>query len=144
MSKAQVRSAVEATNKTGPLVSSFESRDEGRNFTFQQRRETLLVLMRATRSSSTVLKTLAADNIQHLFQDFPDLEEQAINAIYDLCEDQDQEVRVEASGKDVCQSQFGQIRIQGYKAISRISSIERRLVKRNADVLLQLLQSGEK
>jgi hypothetical protein len=38
------------------------------------------------------LKILAAGDIKYFFKDFPDLEETAINAIYDLCEDQDSEV----------------------------------------------------
>lgn len=65
----------------------------GLYLTSMQRKETLGVLMRATRSASSALKSLAAENIQYFLQDFPDLEEQAINAVYDLCEDQDQQVR---------------------------------------------------
>ncbi|KAF6761162.1 apoptosis inhibitory protein 5-domain-containing protein [Ephemerocybe angulata] len=107
--EAQVHLAKINPNKTGVL-----------------RKETLTVLIRTTHSASTTLKILAAKNIQFFFKDFPELEEQAINAVYDLCEDQDSEVRIE-----------------GYKAITRISRAERRLVKRNADVLLQLLQSDE-
>jgi hypothetical protein len=34
------------------------------------------------------LKILAAQNIRFFFTDFPELEEAAINAVYDLCEDQ--------------------------------------------------------
>ncbi len=40
------------------------------------------------------LKILAAKNIPGLFNDFPDLEEAAINAVYDLCDDQSAIVRV--------------------------------------------------
>jgi len=37
---------------------------------------------------------MAAINIAKFFKAFPDLEEDAINAVYDLCEDQDPNVRV--------------------------------------------------
>jgi hypothetical protein len=45
-----------------------------------------------SRSPHASLKRLAAVNIVKFFKAFPDLEEEAINAIYDLCEDQDQNV----------------------------------------------------
>lgn len=35
-----------------------------------------------------------------------------------------------------------QVRIEGYTAITQVSRAENKWVKRNADVLLQLLQSG--
>lgn len=40
-------------------------------------------------------------------------------------------------------SSGSQVRIQGYNAITEVSKVESKWVKRNADVLLQLLQSGE-
>ncbi|KXN90634.1 Apoptosis inhibitor 5-A [Leucoagaricus sp. SymC.cos] len=58
--------------------------------------------------------------------DFPDLEETAVDAIYDLCEDPSPKVRAE-----------------GYLAITQVSRIQSRWIKRNADVLVQLLQSEE-
>jgi len=45
-------------------------------------------LIQATHSSSPQVKIYAANSIADFFQDFPDLEEDAINAVYDLCEDQ--------------------------------------------------------
>lgn len=33
------------------------------------------------------------EKVKEFFDDFPDLQEEAINAVYDLCEDQDQSVR---------------------------------------------------
>ncbi len=45
-------------------------------------------------SPHTSLKRMAAINIAKFFKAFPDLEEDAINAVYDLCEDQDPNVRV--------------------------------------------------
>ncbi|EAU91640.2 hypothetical protein CC1G_09322 [Coprinopsis cinerea okayama7 len=90
------------------------------------RRNTLQRLMVLSQSPHPELKILAAQNIPIYFSDDPEQGEQAINAIYDLCEDQS-----------------SQVRIEGYKAISEISRLDNRLLKRNADVLLQLLQSDE-
>lgn len=53
-----------------------------------QRRDTLSRLIDLTHSSHPTLKSLAAANIQNYFTNFPDLEDAAIDAIYDLCEDQ--------------------------------------------------------
>jgi hypothetical protein len=43
------------------------------------------------------VKVLAAGGIRPFFNDFPELEEAAINAVYDLCEDQDPKVVVFAT-----------------------------------------------
>jgi Apoptosis inhibitory protein 5 (API5) len=59
---------------------------------FDQRRNALRQLIDSTHSRHSSLKILAAGEIRHFFKDFPDLEEEAINAIYDLCEDQDSQV----------------------------------------------------
>lgn len=53
-----------------------------------QRRETLNRLIGLTHSHHSTLKCFAAGHIRLFFKDFPDLEEEAINAVYDLCEDQ--------------------------------------------------------
>ncbi|KAF9258846.1 hypothetical protein L218DRAFT_876210 [Marasmius fiardii PR-910] len=90
------------------------------------RRNALQQLIEATRSPHPQVKTFAARNMAELFQYFPELEEEAINAIYDLCEDQD-----------------SQVRIEGYTTLSTLSKAENKWVKRNADVLVQLLQSDE-
>ncbi|KAI6010504.1 apoptosis inhibitory protein 5-domain-containing protein [Pisolithus marmoratus] len=71
-------------------------------------------------------KSYAAGQIPRFFNDFPDLEEEAINAVYDLCEDHDSKVRID-----------------GYNAVTQVSYAQHRWVKRNADVLVQLLQSDE-
>ncbi|KAF4599127.1 hypothetical protein EYR40_006216 [Pleurotus pulmonarius] len=97
------------------------------NKTGNMRRDTLTRLISPTQSMQPAsLKILAADGIQYLFKDFPDLEERSINAVYDLCEDQSPMVRIE-----------------GYKALAHMSRAQPKWVKRNADVLLQLLQSDE-
>ncbi|KAJ7252107.1 hypothetical protein B0H12DRAFT_624426 [Mycena haematopus] len=83
-------------------------------------------LIELTHTQKTSLKILAAKNIPYLFNDFPDEEETAINAVYDLCEDQEKSVRKE-----------------GYHAITAVSKVANKWVKRNTDVLLQLLQSDE-
>ncbi|KAJ7162251.1 hypothetical protein C8R46DRAFT_1353235 [Mycena filopes] len=90
------------------------------------RRKTLNKLIDLTHTSHTALKILAAKGIPDLFNDFPDEEEAAINAVYDLCEDQSPTVRME-----------------GYVAITAISRAANKWVKRNTDVLLQLLQSDD-
>jgi hypothetical protein len=57
-----------------------------------QRRDALVHALRLSHSPHAPLKRLAAVNIAKFFKAFPDIEEDAINAIYDLCEDQDQNV----------------------------------------------------
>ncbi|KAI4519247.1 hypothetical protein K525DRAFT_280197 [Schizophyllum commune Loenen D] len=80
-------------------------------------------LIELTRIGAPPLKIVAAQQISRFLDDFPDLEEDAINAVYDLCEDSLTEVRVE-----------------GYKAIVSVSRANRKWLKRNVDVLVQLLQ----
>ncbi|KAI0047912.1 hypothetical protein FA95DRAFT_1491717 [Auriscalpium vulgare] len=89
------------------------------------RKNALLRLIELAHSPHSALKKLAANNLTKFFKDFPDRDEDAINAVYDLCEDQDP-----------------QIRIDGYKAIVQMSKEQPKWVKRNADVLVQLLQSA--
>ncbi|KAJ7580378.1 hypothetical protein C8J56DRAFT_896384 [Mycena floridula] len=81
------------------------------------RRDALTRLIALTNSDSSSLKIVAADNIQRFFSHFPDLES-AINA-----------------------TTF--VQIQDYGAITQLSKMEKRWVKRNPDVLLQLLQSDK-
>ncbi|RDB16769.1 Apoptosis inhibitor 5 [Hypsizygus marmoreus] len=90
------------------------------------RRDTLKRLIELTHSSNPSLRILVAQNIRFFFNDFPELEEQAINAVYDLCEDQSANVRIE-----------------GYNAVTQVSNADIKWVKRNTDVLVQLLQSHE-
>ncbi|KAI6166034.1 apoptosis inhibitory protein 5-domain-containing protein [Pisolithus thermaeus] len=92
------------------------------------RRGAFLELIQLVHSPQTSpqSKSYAAGQIPRFFNDFPDLEEEAINAVYDLCEDQD-----------------SKIRIDGYNAVTQVSYAQRKWVKRNADVLVQLLQSDE-
>ena len=61
-----------------------------------QRRDALQHAIELSHSSYASLKRLAAVNVAKFFKAFPDLEEDAINAIYDLCEDQDQNVHTMA------------------------------------------------
>lgn len=105
------------------LVESAE-REQDRGS--ELRRDALTKLIEVAHSSNSQLKCYAANHIRYFFNDFPDLEEDAINVVYDLCEDQDSRVRIE-----------------GYRAISSVSSVENKWVKRNSDVLVQLLQSDE-
>lgn len=57
-----------------------------------QRREAFQELITLTHSNHPSLKSYAAGYIHVFFNDFPDLEEDAINAVYDLCEDHDSKV----------------------------------------------------
>ena len=58
-----------------------------------QRKHALSHAIKLAHSPHTSLKRMAAINIAKFFKAFPDLEEDAINAVYDLCEDQDPNVR---------------------------------------------------
>ena len=57
---------------------------------------------------------------------FTSLQEDAVDAVYDLCEDVDQTVRM-----------------TGYRTFEQISRKVTAWVKRNTDVLIQLLQVGQ-
>lgn len=110
-----------------------------------QRREAFQELIALTHSSYSLLKSYAAGHIHVFFNDFPDLEEDAINAVYDLCEDQDSKVGGTRTWQGLnCDSCLSpQVRMDGYHAVTQVSSIQHKWVKRNADVLVQLLQSGK-
>ncbi|TCD61380.1 hypothetical protein EIP91_008534 [Steccherinum ochraceum] len=101
------------------------------NKTGLQRREALKRLIEVVHSPYTSLKSLAASNFRFFIKDFPDLEDDAINAVYDLCED------------SVAKVKCRWVRFDGYHAIISVSKEQKQWVKRNADVLVQLLQSDE-
>ena len=92
------------------------------------------------------LKVIAATNLKNFIKDFPELEDDAINAVYDLCEDPVTQARLSgympafSLTVDWCNTQ---VRIKGYAAIVDVSREQNKWVKRNADVLVQLLQSGK-
>ncbi|KAH9057415.1 hypothetical protein EDB87DRAFT_1631335 [Lactarius vividus] len=46
----------------------------------------------------TSLRRMATSNITRRFKAFPNLEKDAINAMYDLCEDQDSNIRIGIQG----------------------------------------------
>ncbi|KAL5507643.1 hypothetical protein ACEPAH_7099 [Sanghuangporus vaninii] len=71
-------------------------------------------------------KKLIVERVKDFFIDFPEFQDEAINIVYDMCEDQDQEVR-----------------IAGYGAITSVSKVDKSWLMRNADVLVQLLQSDD-
>ena len=106
-----------------------------------QRHDILDRLINLTHSPHPGLKILAAQNICFFLLDFPQLEEAAIDAIYDLCEDQSSKVWLFRSSEHL--SHLEQVRVEGYTAITEASRVNKKWVRRNADVLLQLLQSGE-
>ncbi|TFY56680.1 hypothetical protein EVJ58_g7487 [Rhodofomes roseus] len=90
------------------------------------RKEALKRLIDLAHSPHSKLKIIVAQNFKIFIKEFPDLEDDAINAVYDLCEDQ-----------------VTKVRICGYRAIADVSKEQPKWVKRNADVLVQLLQSDE-
>ncbi|KAI0293244.1 apoptosis inhibitory protein 5-domain-containing protein [Russula brevipes] len=114
------------TEQEREAVELFGRADRRAQVTSSIRREALFHAIKLSHSPHSSLKSLAAANIARFFRAFPDLEEDAINAIYDLCEDQDQNIR-----------------IQGYKAVVQMSKEQPAWVERNVDVLVQLLQSDE-
>lgn len=58
-----------------------------------QRRDALKRLIELAHSPFANLKVIAATNLKYFIKDFPDLEDDAINAVYDLCEDPVTQVR---------------------------------------------------
>ncbi|CAL1706135.1 unnamed protein product [Somion occarium] len=90
------------------------------------RKDAFKKLIDLAHSPYSSCKLTVAEKITLFIKDFPDLEDDAINAVYDLCEDQDPTVR-----------------IRGYRTISAVSKVQQKWIKRNADVLVQLLQSDD-
>ena len=68
-----------------------------------QRKTAFENLIELTRIGAPPLKIVAAQQISRFLDDFPDLEEDAINAVYDLCEDSLTEVRVNDFASRACQ-----------------------------------------
>jgi hypothetical protein len=58
-----------------------------------QRKEFLQRLIDAARSPHSVVKRYVASQFKECFKDFPDLQNDVIDAVFDLCEDSDREVR---------------------------------------------------
>ncbi|KDQ55717.1 hypothetical protein JAAARDRAFT_37140 [Jaapia argillacea MUCL 33604] len=90
------------------------------------KRDVLNRLIDLAHSPYSRLKAIASNHLPKYIKACPELEDDGINAVYDLCEDPDREIR-----------------IAGYEAIARVSDEEPKFIKRNADVLVQLLQSDE-
>jgi hypothetical protein len=82
-------------------------------------------LIEAAHAPHVSLKRFAAMHFKECFRDFPALAGAVMSAIYDLCEDDEQAVRM-----------------RGYEAVADVSLLEPRYVRRNVDVLVQLLQNG--
>ena len=68
-----------------------------------------------------------------------------MNAVYDLCEDPSVEVSIVLPAYYCLRwsTVTGQVRVEGYKAIAAASREDGGILKRNVDVLVQLLQCGE-
>lgn len=84
------RSPVKTSTLVSPLLCISFS-----DLTFYrgQRRDALKRLIDLAHSPYPNLKLIAATNLKHFIKDFPDFEDDAINAVYDLCEDQVSKVR---------------------------------------------------
>ncbi|KAF7305741.1 hypothetical protein HMN09_00727500 [Mycena chlorophos] len=85
-----------------------------------QRKKALHKLMDLTKTGTSTLKMLAASELPKLLNDFPELEEAAINAVYDLCEDHTVKAR------------FPAVRTAGYRAITEVSRAAGKLRRSNA------------
>jgi hypothetical protein len=53
-----------------------------------------LQLIHLAHSPHTNIKSIVSEGIPKYIKYFPDLEDDAINAVYDLCEDPEQQVRI--------------------------------------------------
>ncbi|KAL7413709.1 apoptosis inhibitory protein 5-domain-containing protein [Mrakia frigida] len=87
------------------------------------RRQAYAELISFSKSEDADVKKLVGRSIPNGFENFTSLQEEAVDAVYDLCEDVDMDVR-----------------IVGYKTFEQISRNVNAWVKRNTDVLIQLLQ----
>jgi hypothetical protein len=89
-------------------------------------------------------KRKAAVDLPGYIQKVPEMQDDIVNAVYDLCEDVSAEVAIFFTGLiSVSAEILGQIRVEGYKAIAAVSREDMGILKRNVDVLIQLLQCGE-
>lgn len=91
---------------------------------------------------------MLADKARIYFPDFPEYQEEAINALYDMCEGQNREVSPQQLWLEPAPQLIPsyKARIAGYTSLTTISksmiNIDKAWAQQNADVLLQLLQSG--
>ena len=100
--------------------------ERARNPRSPVRKDVLKRLISLTKSPHPAVKSFVAQNLRSFFKDFPALQDEVIDCVYDLCEDTSQDVRV-----------------AGYRAIVELSREQPKWTKRNTDVLLQLLQSDD-
>ncbi|KAI0694283.1 hypothetical protein BC835DRAFT_1017764 [Cytidiella melzeri] len=117
----------EITRELNIQIHAIRAAPKGSEKTVSQERELLKRMIGLVSSPYITVKIVVARHIPVYIKSFEDLEDDAINAVYDLCEDQESTVRME-----------------GYRAITQISTFFPKHVKRNADVLVQLLQSDER
>lgn len=59
-----------------------------------QRKEAFRRLLNLAQEPDSFSKKLVTEKVKDFFVDFPELQDEAINIVYDMCEDQDQEVRI--------------------------------------------------
>ncbi|KDQ18287.1 hypothetical protein BOTBODRAFT_52361 [Botryobasidium botryosum FD-172 SS1] len=90
------------------------------------RRQALIKIIQLTRSPFPSVKKESSQVLGTFFEEFPDIQDQVVDAVYDLCEDSNPEVRLD-----------------GYKVIVELSKRVKTWTRRNTDVLIQLLQSED-
>lgn len=103
----------------------------------------MLQLLDNVQSGSIEKKRKAAEDLPGYIQKVPEMQDDVVNAVYDLCEDPSAEVRIIKFSCLSLSPTIGQIRVEGYKAIVAVSREDKGTLKRNVDVLVQLLQCGE-
>lgn len=91
--KDVLRKAERYPIRTSAAVSRFSRCTHQANLWPAQRKEVLKRLIDLAHSPHPKLKMIAANNLKSFIKDFPDLEDEAINAVYDLCEDPVTKVR---------------------------------------------------
>lgn len=103
----------------------------------------LLQLLDHVQSGSIEKKRKAAENLPRYIQKVPEMGDDVVNAVYDLCEDPAAEVSPVPAQNHVRAMTLGQVRVEGYKSIVAVSKEDQGTLKRNVDVLIQLLQCGQ-
>lgn len=90
-------------------------------------------------------KKAALNGMGPFFDELEDMQEQATDAVYDLCEDADSDV-CRSSLVDGCtlglSCPLGKVRIAGYQVLPQLVARNHTWTARNTDVLVQLLQTG--
>lgn len=85
--KDSIRRLEREPHLKGPQVCLMFVYNRGIVLNMRQRKEMLVRLIDLAHSQHSALKIVAAGGIKHFIAEIPELEDDAINAVYDLCED---------------------------------------------------------